>query len=140
MYAIKMDNNKELITTVRGMIYQNEKRADTLVFLIPRSIEERDLADCSLLLRYVLPSGSGRSEEIEMDPEPYNEDYYRYRLKLSTRFTSEYGIVKLCPLLFYALRHTMKYDKHTVCEVFVHHFQSLMVAKSSLANRLSYFS
>lgn len=30
-----------------------------------------------------------------MDPEPYNEDYYRYRLKLSTRFTAEYGTVKL---------------------------------------------
>lgn len=95
MYAIKMDNNKELITTVRGTIYQNEKRADTLVFLIPSTYEEKDMADCTVLLRYVLPSGSGRSEEIEMDPEPYNEEYYRYRLKLSTRFTSEFGMVKL---------------------------------------------
>lgn len=95
MYAIKMDNNKELITTVRGTIYQNEKRADTLVFLIPKAHEDKDMADCSLLMRYVLPSGSGRSEEIEMDPEPYNEDYYRYRVKLSTRFTSEFGTVKL---------------------------------------------
>lgn len=95
MYAIKMDDGKELITTVRGTIYQNEKRADTLVFLIPRTYEERDMADCSLLMRYVLPSGSGRSEEIEMDPEPYNTEYYRYRLKLTTRFTSEFGTVKL---------------------------------------------
>lgn len=95
MYAIKMNDTKELITTVRGTIYQNEKRADTLVFLIPKTHEDKDMADCSLLMRYVLPSGSGRSEEIEMDPEPYNEDYYRYRVKLSTRFTSEYGTVKL---------------------------------------------
>lgn len=95
MYAIKMNDTKELITTVRGTIYQNEKRADTLVFLIPQKFEERDLADCTLLMRYVLPSGSGRSEEIEMDPEPYNEEYYRYRVKLTTRFTSEYGTVKL---------------------------------------------
>lgn len=95
MYAIKMNDNKELLTTVRGVIYQNEKRADTLVFLIPRAYEEKDLADCSVLLRYVLPSGSGRSEEIEMDPEPYNAEFYRYRLKLSTRFTSEFGVIKL---------------------------------------------
>lgn len=95
MYAIKMSDNKELLTTVRGTIYQNEKRADTLVFLIPQVYEEKDMADCSLLLRYVLPSGSGRSEEIEMDPEPYNSEFYRYRLKLSTRFTSEFGKIKL---------------------------------------------
>lgn len=30
-----------------------------------------------------------------MDAEPYNEDYYRYRLKISTRMTAECGTVKL---------------------------------------------
>lgn len=30
-----------------------------------------------------------------MDPEPYNTEFYRYRLKLSTRFTSEFGTIKL---------------------------------------------
>lgn len=90
-----MGDEKELITTVRGTIYQNEKRADTLVFLIPQKYEDRDMADCTMLLRYVLPSGSGRSEEIEMDPEPYDDSYYRYRLKLSTRFTSEDGTITL---------------------------------------------
>lgn len=95
MYAIKMDASKQLLTTVRGTIYQNEKRADTLVFLIPQTYESTDMANCSLLMRYVLPSGSGRSEELEMDPEPYDSDFYRYRLKLSTRFTAEFGTVRL---------------------------------------------
>ena len=95
MYALKMEDGKELITTVRGTIYQNERNADTLVFLLPRTYEGTDMADCSLLMRYVTPSGSGHSEEIEMDPIPYDENYYRYRLKVSSRLTCECGTLTL---------------------------------------------
>lgn len=100
MYAIKMEDTKELITTIRGTIYQNEKNADTLVFLLPRVYDETDMADCTVLMRYVLPSGSGRSEEIEMDPIPYNDEYYRYRLKAATRFTKEFGTITLWLTVF----------------------------------------
>lgn len=95
MYALKLEITKELITTVRGTIYQNEKNADTLVFVLPRTYEEVDLADCTVLMRYVTPSGTGQSEEIEMDPIPYSEDYYRYRLKASTKFTKEVGYLTI---------------------------------------------
>lgn len=95
MYAIKVTNTKNLVTTIRGTIYQNENKADTLVFLVPQTYDSVDMANCTMLMRYVTPSGSGRSEEIEMDAEPYNDEYYRYRLKLSTRITAECGKVKL---------------------------------------------
>lgn len=95
MYVIKMGNEKELITTVRSTIYQNERRADTLVFLIPRMYENIDFADCTLKMYYVTPSGNIRSETLEMEPEPYNEEYYRYHLRLNTRFTSSTGEIRL---------------------------------------------
>lgn len=95
MYALKMEDGKELITTVRGTIYQHERNADTLVFLLPRKYEETDMADCTVYMRYVLPSGSGYSETIEMDPVPYSEEYYRYRLKAASRFTKEFGVMTL---------------------------------------------
>ncbi len=95
MYALKMEDGKELITTVRGTIYQYERNADTLVFLLPQKYEETDMADCTVYMRYVLPSGSGYSETIEMDPVPYSEEYYRYRLKAASRFTKEFGMITL---------------------------------------------
>lgn len=95
MYALKMEDGKELITTVRGTIYQYERNADTLVFLLPQKYEETDMADCTVYMRYVLPSGSGYSETIEMDPIPYNDEYYRYRLKAASRFTKEFGLITL---------------------------------------------
>lgn len=95
MYALKMEDGKELITTVRGTIYQHERNADTLVFLLPQKYEETDMADCTVYMRYVLPSGSGYSETIEMDPVPYNDEYYQYRLKAASRFTKESGMITL---------------------------------------------
>lgn len=88
------DNDKSLITTIQSKIYQGERNADTLVFLVPMEFENKNLADCTLLLRYILPNGSGRSEELEMDVEPYN-NHYRYKLKASSRFTEVSGNIEL---------------------------------------------
>ena len=95
MYVIKMEADKALVTTIHSIIYQGEKNSDTLVFILPRKYEDVSISDCTMLLRYILPNGIGRSEEIEMYPLPHNDDYYQYRLKANTRFTAMHGTIKL---------------------------------------------
>lgn len=95
MYVMKLGTDKSLTTTIHAKIYQGEKNADTLVFLAPRKYENTNLADCDLMLRYILPSGYGKSEELEMDPIPYNENYYRYHLKVTTELTEVPGEIEL---------------------------------------------
>jgi len=94
MYAIKMNNDKTLVTTVQSTIYQGEKNADTLVFLVPKEYESTNISNCTMLLRYILPDNIGKSEELEMDPEPY-KNYYQYRLKVNTSFTNVPGDIEL---------------------------------------------
>lgn len=94
MYAIKMNDDKSLITTIKATIYQHEKNADTLVFLLPQTYEQIDLANCTTLIRYILPNGVGKSEELEMDPEPY-KTYYKYRLKITSSLTNVAGKIEL---------------------------------------------
>lgn len=94
MYAIKMNDDKSLTTTVQATIYQNDKNADTLVFLVPMTYEEKNISDCTVLLRYILPNKVGKSEELEMCPEPY-KNYYQYRLKVSSEFTDIPGQIEL---------------------------------------------
>ena len=95
MYVIKMGADKALVTTIHSTIYQGEKNSDTLVFILPRKYEDVSISDCTMLLRYILPNGIGRSEEIEMYPLPHNDDYYQYRLKANTRFTAMHGTIEL---------------------------------------------
>lgn len=94
MYAIKMNSDKSLVTTVKAAIYQYEKNADTLVFLLPMSYEDKNISDCTVLLRYILPNQIGRSEELEMCPEPY-KNYYQYRLKVASALTDVPGKIEL---------------------------------------------
>ena len=89
-----MNDDKSLSATIKSTIYQGERNADTLVFLIPSVYEDKNFADCTLLLRYILPNGVGRSEELEADAELY-KDYYQYRLKVSTRLTDVAGNIEL---------------------------------------------
>lgn len=94
LYVIKVNNDKSLTTTVKAKIYQYERNADTLILLLPMFYEEENIANCTVLLRYVLPNGIGKSEELEMCPEPY-KDYYQYHLKVSTAFTRMPGKIEL---------------------------------------------
>lgn len=95
MYVIKMNADKSLQTTIHANIYQGEKNADTLVFLIPKLYGNQNVANCDLLMRYILPSGYGRSEALELALEPYNSDYYRYDLKLDTKLTEFAGDIEI---------------------------------------------
>ena len=95
MYVIKMNTDKSLMTTIKSTIYQYERNTDTLVFLIPKYYQDENMADCAMLLRYILPTGEGQSEEIQMEPEPYNDNYYKYYLQVTTGITSEVGTVEL---------------------------------------------
>ncbi len=95
MYAIKLTDDKELETTIHSTIYQGDKNADTLVFLIPQKYGDVNMSDCFLSLRYILPNGSGRSEELEMFPIPHNKEYYQYRLTLASRFTDIAGEIEV---------------------------------------------
>lgn len=95
MYAIKMENDKSLTTTIKSTIYQGEKNADTLVFVVPMVYEHTNLADCTLLLRYVLPNGKGYSEELAMYPIPHNKEYYQFRLSATSHFTEVPGDIDL---------------------------------------------
>jgi len=95
LYAIKMGTDKSLTTTIHSTIYQGEKNADTLVFIVPKYFEEKNIADCDMLLRYILPNGCGKSEGLIMDAEPYNKDYYKFHLSVETRFTKVPGNIEV---------------------------------------------
>lgn len=95
MYAIKMENDKSLTTTIHSTIYQGERNADTLVLVVPKQYGDHNLADCTLLLRYILPDDTGHSEEIEMHPIPHNKEYNQYRLSAGSNFTARPGRITI---------------------------------------------
>lgn len=89
-----MNTDKSLVATIRSTIYQGECNSDTLVFLLPMEFNNQDLSNYSFFFKYILPDGTGVSEELIMDTEPY-KNHYRFRLNVSSKITSMCGQVEL---------------------------------------------
>ena len=91
---IKTNDDKSLIITIPTTIYRGEKNADLITFLVPHYYGEQNVADCKMMMRYVLPSGLGRSEALSYLPETY-KDYLQFSTPLDTSMTAERGDVTI---------------------------------------------
>lgn len=91
---IKMNNDKSLVVTVPTTIYQGERNADLITFLIPGYYNGDNLADYAIVMNYVLPSGVRYPEDLVCHPEMY-KSYLQYGTKIDTRFTEEAGVVRI---------------------------------------------
>ena len=94
MYTIIMDKYKNLNTTVRTSLFQQESLVDKLQFLIPPTYQDSDLSEFIVTLKYVDPNGNFHSEVLTLDAELY-KDYLRYELPVTTKLTQVAGMVTL---------------------------------------------
>ena len=94
MYTIVMDKYKNLNTTVRASIYQQESMVDKIQFLIPPQYDGADLKDYTVTLKYVDPNGNFHSEVLTLDEDMY-KDYLRYELPVTTKLTQVSGTTTL---------------------------------------------
>ena len=92
MYALKMESGKELITTVRQSVYQGEKNADALIFLVPKTYDNIDIASCTVLLQYMLP-GSDVYADLELTSTEHSAEYLAYSTSLEFPITAFSGTV-----------------------------------------------
>lgn len=94
MYTIVMDKYKNLNTTVRTSIFQQESMVDKIQFLIPPIYNGVDISDYVVTLKYVDPNGNFHSEVLTKDEEMY-KDYLRYELPITTKLTQVSGTLTL---------------------------------------------
>lgn len=94
MYTIVMDKYKNLNTTVRTTIFQQESMADKIQFLVPPTYLGNELKDYIVTLKYVDPNGNFHGETLVLDEEMY-KDYLRYELPVTTKLTQVAGNITL---------------------------------------------
>ncbi len=95
MYVIKMEKDKSLLTTIPATILQGESAADAITILLPQRYGEIMMADCTVLVRYILPSGAGKSDELSPSPVPYNNELLQYHFPVDSELTAQSGKIEL---------------------------------------------
>lgn len=96
MTTILLNDDNELVVTVKERIMQRSKNVDSLQFIVPIIYKETiDMTPYECTLEYLLPiSKKYKTEILTRDPEPYKDDFYRYILPFDTGFTSEIGDIE----------------------------------------------
>lgn len=89
---IKMTNNKDLLITVPTTIYRGETQADLITFYVPAHYAGKDMTEYVATMRYVRPDGTGKFEDLNFVPSPY-EDYLELSTKVNTQFAQHAGLV-----------------------------------------------
>ena len=92
MYTIIMNDDKQLITTVRKTIYQRENMVDNIQFLFPEFYENINLSDCTAVLKYIDIGNELHSEILSKDSELY-KGKVRFILPINTKLTRFAGNV-----------------------------------------------
>ena len=95
MYTLLINENNEIITTVKERIMQRSKLVDSLHFLMSPSYKGLDMSDFTVTMEYILPaSREYRTETLKKSDELYKEQL-EYKLPFDTCLTKEAGKIEI---------------------------------------------
>lgn len=94
MYTIIMDDNKQLVTTIKQVLYQRENLVDKIQILIPQYYQDIDLSDWIAVLKYVDQANIPHAETLTKDSDIY-KNRIRFYLPVDTELTKYSGDITI---------------------------------------------
>ena len=95
MYTILVNDNNELVTTVKERIMQRSKLVDTLHFLANPTYKNVDMSNFTVTMEYVLPVSREYKTETLVKSDALYKGQLEYVLPFDTFLTKEAGKVEL---------------------------------------------
>lgn len=94
MYTIIMDANKQLVTTIKQVLYQRENLVDKIQILIPQYYQNIDLSDWIAVLKYVDQANIPHAEKLTKDSDIY-KNRIRFYFPVDTELTKYSGDITI---------------------------------------------
>lgn len=95
MYVILVNDDNTLLTSQKSRIMQRSKLVDELWFLANQTYNGYNMADCTVLLEYVLPASHEYHTEILTLSEDLYEKKLKYLVPVDTKLTVEPGDIEV---------------------------------------------
>lgn len=93
MFYIKLDENMDLVITVREPLYRGDNLNRRLIYLVPLMVGEIDMLTAYVYLNYIRADGTPDVVRLERLDEKYNESYYQYVFPVTCKLTKCAGQV-----------------------------------------------
>lgn len=95
MYTILVNDNNELVTTVKERIMQRSKLVDNLHFLVNPMYKKVDMSGFTVTMEYVLPVSREYKTETLVKSEELYKGQLEYVLPFDTCLTKEAGKIEI---------------------------------------------
>lgn len=95
MYTLLVNDNNEIITTVKERIMQRSKLVDNLHILVNPSYKGLDMSDCTVMMEYITPVSREYKTEILVKSDELYKEKLEYKLPFDTYLTKEAGKIEL---------------------------------------------
>lgn len=105
---------------MRSPVYRGENLNQSLIFLLPHSVDTIDLNEATIFMNYIRPDGSIDVISLEKMGADYNEDYMEYHLPVTCRLTWFAGECRIWLQIMAGDPYCPQIAKTGECIVFVH--------------------
>lgn len=95
MYTLLVNQNNEIITTVRERIMQRSKLVDNLHILVDPMYKEHDMSEFTVMMEYLLPVSKEYHSEILVKSDALYKENLEYKLPFDTCLTKEAGRIEV---------------------------------------------
>lgn len=95
MYTLLVNDNNEIITTVRERIMQRSKLVDNLHILVNPTYKEHNMSEFTVMMEYILPVSREYHSEILVKSSELYKEKLEYKLPFDTCLTKEAGKIEV---------------------------------------------
>ena len=95
MYTLLLNDNNELVTTVKERIMQRSKLVDNLHFLVDQTYKGISMSDFTVMMEYITPVSKEYKTEILVKSEELYKQMLEYKLPFDTCLTKEAGKIEV---------------------------------------------
>lgn len=95
MYTLLINENNEIVTTVKERIMQRSKLVDNLHFLMSPMYKGIDMSDFTVTMEYVMPVSREYETETLVKSDTLYKDQLEYKLPFDTCLTKEAGKIEI---------------------------------------------
>ena len=95
MYTLLINENNEIVTTVKERIMQRSKLVDNLHFLMSPMYKGIDMSDFTVTMEYVMPVSREYATETLVKSDTLYKDQLEYKLPFDTCLTKEAGKIEI---------------------------------------------
>lgn len=95
MYTLLVNDNNEIVTTVRERIMQRSKLVDNLHILVDPAYKEHNMSEFTVMMEYILPVSREYHSEILVKSNELYKEKLEYKLPFDTCLTKEAGKIEV---------------------------------------------